>query len=133
MSEHMKVCNVIPSGDCRFNCFLLPTAKQGNSAPQASFPLNVVYDLKIVCPRLDRYWHYEHVTKAKTRQLNRESDKPFLGGTGKDRKRQGREEVDERGGEKGGEGDGLHTRNFEWERRESNFRPEEFGVELGAV
>ena len=42
------------------------------------------------------------------------------------------------GDEKGGEGakvdgDGLHTRNFEWERRESNFRPEEFGVELGAV
>lgn len=24
LSKQMKVCNVIPTGDCRFNCFLLP-------------------------------------------------------------------------------------------------------------
>ena len=32
-----------------------------------TFPLNVVYDLKIVCPRLDRYWYFDHMQKAKLR------------------------------------------------------------------
>ena len=53
----MKVCNVIPSGEGKFNCFLL------DSRP-GRFPSIVDYDLKEVCPRLDRYWHHEHKQKA---------------------------------------------------------------------
>ena len=79
LSEKMKVCNVIPSGDFRFNCFLL----QQSSATQVSTkgeknavirPINVVYDLKVVCPRLDRYWFNDHISKAKNIKLHKESN-----------------------------------------------------------
>jgi len=36
------------------------------------YPLNVVYDLKTVCPRLDRYWYFDHTQKMKSRQMSRE-------------------------------------------------------------
>ena len=39
-----------------------------------TYPLNIVYDLKVVCPRLDRYWHFDHMQKAKSRQMTREGD-----------------------------------------------------------
>ena len=64
LSKQMKVCNVIPTGDCRFNCFLLQKPDGSGSSSQkqnSGYPLNIVYDLKIVCPRLDRYWYFDHV------------------------------------------------------------------------
>ena len=138
----MKVCNVIPTGDCRFNCFLLP--KQGAKSSTASqFPLNIVYDLKIVCPRLDRYWYFDHAKKAKSRQMARESELTALNSRNHAAKRgdQSKPHSNQPDNADPGAnrrmstttGDGLHTRNFEWERRESNYREEEFGLELGVV
>ena len=31
LSKEMKVCNVIPTGDCRFNCFLMQKPPSDNS------------------------------------------------------------------------------------------------------
>jgi len=85
----MKVCNVVPTGDCRFNCFLLQKPSDNSNEKvkrqEMSFPLNIVYDLKVVCPRLDRYWFFDHVQKAKQRQVSREVDsKNFLKAVSRD-------------------------------------------------
>ena len=62
LSKQMKVCNVTPTGDCRFNCFLLQKPSDGSQQKQQqSYPLNIVYDLKVICPRLDRYWYFDHM------------------------------------------------------------------------
>ena len=82
LSKEMKVCNVIPTGDCRFNCFLLQKPPNESSQrpgappqqPQVTYPLNIVYDLKVVCPRLDRYWYFDHMQKAKSRQMTKDGD-----------------------------------------------------------
>ena len=86
----MKVCNVILSGDCRFNCFLLAPPPQssagqpGQKLPQQQFPLNIVYDLKVVCPRLDRYWYFDHLQKANALKHSKESEsRSFLRSVGK--------------------------------------------------
>ena len=51
-------------------------------APQ--FPLNIIYDLKVVCPRLDRYWYFDHLEKANKRKHDKESEsKTFLRSVGK--------------------------------------------------
>ena len=103
-----------------------------------SYPLNIVYDLKVVCPRLDRYWYFDHMQKAKSRQMTRDGDSVnFLKSVARNAKT---------GGAPGGQGsqngqntpddsstsarkgdDPYLSRNFEWEVRQSNFRPEDLG------
>ena len=81
---------MILSGDCRFNCFLLAPPPQtnpnqpGQKPPPQQFPLNIVYDLKVVCPRLDRYWYFDHLQKANKLKHTKESESTsFLRSVGK--------------------------------------------------
>ena len=130
LSKEMKVCNVIPTGDCRFNCFLLqkPAEKkpgQQQAQPQITYPLNIVYDLKTVCPRLDRYWYFDHTQKAKQRQMSKESNSvSFLNSVKKEHTKSTNSSKLEpfRNPPEGGlsarnDSDPFHSRNFEWERR----------------
>ena len=135
LSNKMKVCNVILSGDCRFNCFLLsppPQTLPGQPIQKAQapqFPLNIIYDLKVVCPRLDRYWYFDHLEKANTLKHAQESEsKSFLRSVGKSQIDQPKPKNDQTSAKS------LQRRgtnkNFEWERKVSNYDPKEFGEEL---
>ena len=45
---------------------------------------NIIYDLKVVCPRLDRYWYFDHLEKANTLKHAQESEsKSFMRSVGK--------------------------------------------------
>ena len=102
----------------------------------------MVYDLKIVCPRLDRYWYFDHVQKAKQLQVSHElNSQRFLRGmqlsgpeadmsatatdTAKARPTSTEFIIED--------GDGTLVRNFEWERRQGNFNPQEFGTEMNQM
>ena len=103
-----------------------------------------MYDLKIVCPRLDRYWYYDHTQKAKQRQMHKESDSlTFLKSVKRDQRAGSNKNQIGPDGQANANAqdspdsvrsptDPYHSRNFEWERRYSNFRPEDLGRELDA-
>jgi Kelch motif len=51
----LKVVNVVHSGTARFHLFMLdPSRKQ-------DLPKVTIYDLREMCPRLDRYWYHLHL------------------------------------------------------------------------
>lgn len=54
-SKH-KICNAVHNGNGKFFLFLLDQNK-------ADLPKNLVYDLRVVCPKLDRFWYYEYYKK----------------------------------------------------------------------
>ena len=50
----LKVVNALHSGNGRFHLFMLDPEKRGE------LPKVMAYDLREMCPRLDRYWHHLH-------------------------------------------------------------------------
>jgi hypothetical protein len=63
MPTTSKICNIIHNKNGKFFCFSLPASKQ-------ELPITVMYNLKDVCPRLDRYWMYDYIQKLTKKQKN---------------------------------------------------------------
>ena len=50
--ENLKVCNAVDAGMGKFHLFMLDPARKQD------LPKIIAYDLKEMCPKLDRYWAY---------------------------------------------------------------------------
>ncbi|CDW76204.1 kelch motif family protein [Stylonychia lemnae] len=56
LPNNHKICNAVHNGNGKFYLFLLEQNK-------ADLPQAKIYDLKLQCPKLDRFWYYEHTRK----------------------------------------------------------------------
>lgn len=70
--DNMKVSNVVHSGTGKFYMFLTDTHRKQD------FPTVFTYDLKIMCPRLDRYWQHLRASQKEESQREERSKLEFF-------------------------------------------------------
>lgn len=69
-SKH-KICNAVHNGNGRFYLFLLDHSK-------SNLPMCLNYDLKTVCPKLDRYWYHDYAKKVQEAKKEQQTMDIFI-------------------------------------------------------
>eukprot|EP00347_Sterkiella_histriomuscorum_P006037 403354304 len=58
LPQKHKICNAVHNENGKFYLFLL------DQNTKSDLPINLVYDLKNQCPKLDRFWNHEYMMRA---------------------------------------------------------------------